>query len=385
MDSTRGLVAATTTVLRSLVFASLVAGGLGFAMPLCAQEAPPPEEPKTIKKATPRPGKGPAGPGTAAAPTQAPPSFLLRADANCTVTIDGEKQVKVRSGEPKKVDVSNGQHLVNAVSDDGKLRWEGVVEAKSQQVVVQITLVGSTSPADFDRAAARVWLAIADLKVAGAYAGSILDKAWGFHDKNLSTAVFTAHEFLKKEIEDFKKIVPAPGDQARRRIVDDMVRVAATADKYVDFLTRSISAAQQANSWMGEPNNLYAQAKALEPSMTLPDTTARDLRASKSFGEALPPDRRPQMGFAPDPKDFNLGADYYQSTPNMLAVVVKGGLADNWGFKAGDRILSVNRKPVASIWEFKMSLKDSAGRQVEVVFERGGKRHSEEVKVPSQM
>ena len=168
------------TLVPRLGLAALLAWGLAFTAPLWAQEAPPPESEikKDPKKKTPPKGGGPAA---ASGPTQAPPAFLLRADANCTVTIDGGNPVKVRSGEPRKVDGSNGQHLVNAVSDDGKLRWEGIVEAKSQQVVVQITLVGSTSPADFDRGAARVWLALSDLKVAGAYAGAILNKSWGFN------------------------------------------------------------------------------------------------------------------------------------------------------------------------------------------------------------
>jgi hypothetical protein len=379
----RNRVSARTLVPR-LGLAVLLSWGSALIAPLWAQEAPPPESEikKDPKKKLPPKGTGPGAPS---GPAQAPPAFLLRADANCTVTIDGGNPVKVRSGEPRKVEVSNGQHLVNAVSDDGKLRWEGIVEAKSQQVVVQITLVGSTSPADFDRGAARVWLALSDLKVAGAYAGAILNKSWGFHDKNLSTAVYTAHVALKREMEDFKKIVPAPGDQLRRRIVDDMTAVGATADKYVDFLTKSISAAQQANSWLGEPLNLYSQAKALEPTLVLPANTMSELKSSRAFQDALPPDHRPQIGLPPDNRDFNMGADYYYSTPNLLAVVTKGGLADNWGFKAGDRILSVNGKPIASIWDFKMALRESPGGQMQVVYERGGKRETRDFKVPGQL
>ena len=186
-------------------------------------------------------------------------------------------------------------------------------------------------------------------------------------------------------MEDFKKIVPAPGDQLRRRIVDDMTAVGATADKYVDFLTKSISAAQQANSWLGEPLNLYSQAKALEPTLVLPANTMSELKSSKAFQDALPPDHRPQIGLPPDNRDFNMGADYYYSTPNLLAVVTKGGLADNWGFKAGDRILSVNGKPIASIWDFKMALRQSPGGQMQVVYERGGKRETRDFKVPGQL
>jgi hypothetical protein len=258
---------------RLLAIALAVAAAPLLAGPVIAQELPPPEVPS--RKPTPRPTKKPSpGQGQAqpAQQAQAPASLLLSTDLACTVTIDGAQRVRLAANATQSATVSVGQHLLTAVSEDGRLKWEKIVETKGagQQTVVKIELrdAAGTRPEDFDRAAARAWLAVTDLKVAGAYASSILDKSFGFHNKDLSTALFTAHEFLKREMEEFKKF--NTHDPVRKRFLDDMVGVAGTADKYVDLLTKAISAAQQANSWMGEPASMYSQARGRERPIVVP-------------------------------------------------------------------------------------------------------------------
>jgi hypothetical protein len=369
------------------------------ALPLFAQDLPPPGETKPKPKPKPpKTGGGGAAPAGPAAP--APPALLLSADMPCTVTIDGTERHHI-SGAPKKVNVSIGQHLLSAVSDDGRLKWEQIVETKGagQQVVVQIKLTDAagTRPEDFDKAAAGAWLAISDVMVAGQYVNSVLNKSWGFHDMGLSTAVHTAGEHLKRQMEEFGMIVEescevkegenkfTPSDAARKRVLGDFERVGKTACKYVNLVAQSITAAQAANSFMGEPQNLLAQAKALEPALVLPPETVNDLKGSQAFAAALPVDKRVRMGLSNDPRDVRLGADYYQSTPTMLAVVDKGGLADKMGFKAGDRIISVSGQPIASIWDFKLMLRANAGKKLSVLVERKGKQETVGASVPSQL
>jgi hypothetical protein len=365
---------------------SLVAGALS-GLPARAQELPPPEAPS--KRPTPRPARKPPA-GQSQQPQQQAPaaaSLLLSTDLACTVTIDGTQKVRMAANSTQSVTVSVGQHLVSAVSDDGRLKWEKIVETKGagQQTVQKIELrdAAGTRPEDFDRQAARVWLAVSDLKVAGAYASSILDRDWGFHNRDLSTALFTAHEFLKREMEDFKKFTT--NDAVRKRFLDDMVALAGVAEKYVDLLTKAIAAAQSANSWMGEPANMYAQARALERTMVLPTEALAALRASQAFKDALPVDRQVSAGIAKDPRDFDLGADYYASTPRMLAVVEKKGLADDLGFKAGDVLVSANGRPVASVWDLKLAMRQNVGKKVSVVFEREGRQQSREIRVPGDL
>jgi hypothetical protein len=381
----------------SLRWAGALALAFGFvtlAPGAGAQELPPPDV-KTKPKPRPKPpeekekkGEGQTGGsgGGGGGQQQAPPVLLLSNDLACTVSVDGERVATLRAKELRKVNVSAGQHLLAAVSDDGKLRWQKVVDAKAGQQVVEINLASAGaiySTEDFDRQMARIWMGVSDLKVAGEYAASILDRAWGFHNQNLATALHTAHEYLKQQIEDLKKIVP--NDPARKRMSEDVLKIAAAADKYIDLMTKAITEAQKANSWMGSPNDMYSQAKALVPGIVFPSDALETLKASKAFQEGIPLDRRPELGMAGDPRDFHLGAGYYQSTPNMLAVVAKNSLADDMGFKAGDRLISVNGQNVGSLWDLKLAMRSNAGKKIRVLFDREGKREDREMKVPSAL
>lgn len=375
------------------------AAGLAFwlssatcAPPLHAQELPPPDV-KTKPKPKPRPVEKPSGGGStapAAGASQAqaaaaPPVLLLSPDLACAFAVDGEKLAELRAQELRRVNVTPGQHLLSCTAEGGKMRWQKTVDAKAGQQVVEVKMseVALSSGEDFDRAAAGVWLGLADLRTAGGYVGTIVQRSWGFHDPGLSTALHTANEYLKQKVEDLKRL--APGNPARRKVVDDCTRVAGVAAQYVDLMTKAITEAQKANSWMGNPNDMFSQARALEPGLAFPADAVELLKASKSFAEALPVERRPELGLSGDPRDFRFGASNYQGTPNVLAAVMKNGFADKLGLRTGDRLVSVNGQALASVWDFKLALRAAAGRSVRVLFEREGRQQDRELKVPASL
>jgi len=372
---------------RSFVALSIA---LGLLAPVAfAQELPPPDV-KTKAKPRPKPPEKAAGTSGAvasagAAAAAAPPVLLLSPDLACSFAVDGETVASLRAQELRRVNVTPGQHLLSCSAEGGKMRWQKTVDAKPGQQVVEVKMseVALSSGEDFDRAVAGVWLGLSDLRTAGEYVSAIVQRSWGFHDPGLSTALHTAHEYLKQKVEDMKRL--APGNPARRKIVDDCTRVAGTAAQYVDLMTKAITEAQKANSWMGNPNDMFSQARALEPSLTFPADAIGLLRSSKAFAEALPVERRPELGLPGDARDFHFGAKSLQGTPNVLTAVVKNGLADKLGFKNGDRVVSVNGQNVASVWELKLALRAGAGKSVRVLSEREGKEQDRELKVPGAL
>lgn len=363
---------------------------LGLAPVVSAQELPPPDV-KSKPKPRPKPVEKPAGPagGASAAGSQAqaaaPPVLLLSPDLACTFAVDGETVASLRAQELRRVNVTPGQHLLSCSAEGGKMRWQKTVEAKPGQQVVEVKMseVALASGEDFDRAAAGVWLGLADLRMAGEYVGSVVQRSWGFHDPGLSTALHTAHEYLKGKFEDLKRL--APGNPGRRKVVDDCTRVAGVAAQYVDLMTKAITEAQKANSWMGNPNDMFSQARALEPGLAFPADAVAQLKGSKAFAEAVPVERRPELGLPGDPRDFRFGAASYQGTPNVLAAVVKNGVADKLGLRTGDRMVSVNGQNLSSVWELKVALRANAGKSVRLLFEREGKQQDHEVKVPASL
>ena len=375
---------------RGLTLLLTLAIAPALAAPAWSQDAPPPETKTKPKPKAPKGGGkgGPAptsGPGSAA--PAAPPTLLVNADMDGTVTIDGDKSYKVKANEITRIQVPVGEHLLEAVSNDGKRSLQQVVKASgSGTLVVQLALssaVAASNPEEFDRSAGRVWAALDDMLVAGQHVGKQLNKAFGFHDKTLTTTIYTAQQSLKRQMDEFKKFTP--GDPARQRIATELVRAQTDADKYVDLMAQSISAAQQSNSWYGQPLQLYGQAKALETSLVPAAPVVAEMKGLPALVGGVPSDHRARLGLGVAANDFDLGAQAFDSAPQTLSVVAKDGLAEDMGFKSGDKLVSAGGRPVASVAEFKQVLRANAGKKINVTFERGGKQESKDVSVPSSL
>ena len=154
-----------------------------------AQAPPPPVTTKKTPTPTPRAPRGGGGGGTSA-PAAARATLLLDADMNCTVTIDGETSHKITANKPTKIDVAAGEHLLKAVSEDGRRQLEQIVKGQgggNTVVPIKLLSVGvSTRPEDFDRQAAKVFTAITDLKVMGAFIDGLWKRSFFFHDRGIT-------------------------------------------------------------------------------------------------------------------------------------------------------------------------------------------------------
>lgn len=368
--------------------ACVAAFGSGAAL---AQELPPPdvkvrgekEKPKPSPKDKERsePSRGTRSEGSAVAEAA---TLLLTSDVKCTVSIDGETVATLPAKGLQKVPVTLGQHVVSAVNEDRTRQWEQIIDAKGKgQIVVKIDFeVASAvaSPDEFDKRMALLWVAFSDVKTANDFAKGILSKSFGFHDPSVSTAIHTAHQGFKRAGEELKEITAK--DPARRLIIEDVARSQGAIDKYVESVTKAIAAAQSSNSWMGEPNNLYAQAVAMLPGAEWTRETLNLLRQSPAFKMALPPDYRARLGLSPETVDFELGTDSLSVDPMQMLVVRKGGVAEAMGIKPGDRIISVAGQTPATLWDFKEAVRANSGKKIRLTIEREGKRQDREAKVP---
>jgi hypothetical protein len=325
---------------------------------------------------------------TETTPTPSSPSpkriLYVRTDLPCSVSIDGKPKATLAAGGATEIAVDEGQHVVTAVGEGGGT-WEQIVEANKPRTVVDIKIPPPQDANAIDRSAAGVWVALTDLRTAGTYAGSVaFGKSFGFHDANLLATIHAANESVRRQVEDGGTL--KAGDSQRQKVLAEVKRTGEEARKYADLLSKAITMAQDKNTALGEPMNLYGQAKALESGLTLSPEVMESLRASQAFRAALPLDLLAKAGLPADPKDFRLGADYcVKSTPLMLAVVESGGLADTMGFEPGDQLVSAAGKPLASVWEFKQALRENLGRRLTVAFTRKGKSRSAEIKVPAQL
>jgi hypothetical protein len=351
-------------------------GSVGLA-PARGQDTPPPEI--TKKKPVERPKSSAHSAPAARGTPQEETTFLFTSELDCSITVDGESIGPLAARGLKKAPVSIGQHVVVARSEDGKRQWEQIVEAKGKgQIIVKIDFAsgGLVTKEEFDRRAAGVCKAMADLAVAADFAREALGRSFGFHNQDVSTTVFSAQQSLKAEMETFRAAQTT--DSARKRVAEDLNRAVGVAEQYVDVVTKAIAAAQSANSWAGEPSRTYSQAAATLAGTKWSTETWQLLRASQAFAEALPPEEQARLGLVHQLAAFDLGAQALYADPQRIVSVAKGGLADELGFKAGDRLVTLK-----SLWALKVELVQYTGQRIEVEIERKGRHETLAVRVPT--
>ncbi|MCM2257089.1 MAG: PDZ domain-containing protein [Vicinamibacteria bacterium] len=369
---------------------------VALGVPALAQDTGPPVTRRRPAKPQP-PAQGTAAPaqageGSRAATGPENSTFVLRCDLACVVTIDGAEVARLEARVTRKHTVAVGEHIVEATTTDGKKRWEQIVRAEGKgQKIVNIELVAAaaaeavaaaatTSPDQFDRAAAGVYASIDDVRVAGSAIGSALKRNFGFH-KASNDALHLATQNLKRASDGVKLLTP--GDEPRKKAATDMDRAGGAADQYAQLMAKALVSAQEKNSARGEPQDLTAQAMAALPGMNLAPDTLQLLGQSSAFRDALPADLQARV--AQDPMDVRLGAESLSASPLLIVDVQKGSLAEDLGLKAGDRLIAVGGKELSSLMDFKRGLRDAVGGRVMLTFEREGKRQDRELKVPGKL
>jgi PDZ domain-containing protein len=303
--------------------------------------------------------------------------ILVMTDLACDVSVDFKKMATLPEGGHATLDVEPGERVVTAVAPSGASK-NYTVKVGGDQAVLQIVLkdvATVAAPAAADAASAAVVAALADVRGAGSYVAWVLEKkAFGYHDVQLTVSLQRAATRLKRELEKLQGLKMP--DAGRTGAQAELVRAAGEAAQYASQLIEAATTAQAEGTSFGKSAQMRGQALAHLPLMA-PDAPAlAAVRGSDAFRGALTPDRWPDTGLPPDSQDFRLGAEYDGDTPPRLGAVQKGGVADALGLKPGDRLLSVDGKPVKSGWDFKAALRAAAGKPVTIELEREGKRET---------
>jgi hypothetical protein len=323
-------------------------------------------------------------PGTGDRPDAQPRrgSLLVSVDREIELTIDLTRKVKVPRGGTT-IEVAPGEHMLSALSTDG-WTWRKAVKVGSEQTVVEITLSPPPSqPAEVDAAAARTWLSLQDVGVAGRRVAWVLSRTnFDFHDTGLAGALQRAHGRLRREAEELARLT---GEDWRKEAQKELARAKEAGDRYVDLMTQAVTRAQQDGTVLGEAATLRAKALAEEPAMAVDPKVMASLRGSADFTRLVPPDRRPAAGLPPDPQDFALGAEYDDGQPPALGVVSKNGVADGLGLQPGDHVVGVDGQAPTGGWHLKQLLRAAAGRKTAIEVERRGKRATLRASVPTTL
>lgn len=134
--------------------------------------------------------------------------------------------------------------------------------------------------------------------------------------------------------------------------------------------------------------------RAFSTLTALPDQLALlhpDFRAlaqsSPQFAKALPVEMGYVLGINERRSRLLLGAYVHPKNPRVLLLVFNKGLADELGLRGGDALVSVGGQEIkdgADIEDFKLMIEANAGKTLDVVVERYGKKKAIKMKVPAQ-
>lgn len=348
-----------------------------------AQVLPPPEAPK------PTPAAARSAAGAAARAKVEASTLLLHSEVDCKVAIDGKPAAELQAFVPKSVPVQQGERLVTASTADGRRFVEKVdISSAGQKVLtIEFKVAEKAGPPPvpndvFDDAMGRAWVAFEGFQAASRYREKILADRLGFRDLTVNQALYNAMQSVLMAVKPLEAMTA--GEPARARIKDETLRAGAAVKQHTELMAKAITAAQKNKKWLGEGQDLRAQAEALEPATRLSPTVLQTLRDSEAFRNAIPLERQLALGLAQDSRDFDLGATPLPGDPLALLAVTPGGVADELGLKSGDRVLSGGGRPFQSIWDFKLFLREQqAGAKVTLGFERGGKAQQKELKMPA--
>jgi hypothetical protein len=376
---------------------SLVTRGLLATLLLCqltsavasAQELPPPRRrPGNTPPpgATPPPSTRPAEPAPRerdnrpAEPT-GPGELLILCDIDCHVAINGEPGNSYAARKPQTLELDAGEHALSFTNEAQGCAFEVIAEANPRaKKVLKVDLLPTCSSL-FDETMAQLWMAQQDFTLAGRYVEGLSSKDFRSSTPADTGSLYATHQTLKSQFAKLAALTPA--DPARKRIAEEMARVSASADKYVELLTEAITEAKEDDRGLiGKIFRRKDQSStALSSTLEWSFDTWSALQRSPSFAAALPLGHRVALNLAQG-QVFDLGVDYYNFQPNLLVIVRQGGAADRAGMKNGDRLITADGRNVGSIWDLQELATSGERRTMLVRVDRRGKQETLMLAVP---
>jgi hypothetical protein len=354
-----------------------------------AQELPPPRRRPGSQPppgATPTPGPAPRGEARDDRPSEGrdegPGELLVICDMDCALAIDGVPGKGYAANKPTTLELDPGEHLLVFTNEASGCAFETIAEANARAKKALKVELAPTCSTSFDQVMAQLWMAQQDFTLAGRYVEGLSSKDFRSSTPADTGSLYATHQTLKSQ---FAKLAAlAPADPSRQRIGEEMARISASADKYVELLTEAIAEAKADDK--GIIAKIFRRkeesSRALQATLEWSFDTWNVLRASPSFAAALPAGHRIALGLASGGQPFDLGVDYYNFQPNQVVFVRAGGIADRAGMKGGDRLLTADGRAIGSVSELQQLATSGVRRTVLVRVDRRGKQETLQLAVP---
>lgn len=174
-------------------------------------------------------------------------------------------------------------------------------------------------------------------------------------------------------------------DDVRRETRDQLTEALNKMKDGLDLLSKSIMSAQAAYGWTADPVDLYHRAMGTVKSAGTDRDSVVAFLQLPDVKKRVPEWMLESYGLAKDPVGFRLDTVSLVGSPLEFLVVPTTSFAATLGFVHGDKLQTVEGKPVGSLDDFKARIKRSLGTTLKVGVLRQGKAVEFDMKVPNEI
>ncbi len=145
------------------------------------------------------------------------PSLLVKTDAECQWSVDGEPQGLLKAGVEAKLNLSPGEHSIEAVALAGGPRWKETLRVENQDQTVAIPLKAAIARAEAERLG--YWID-PSTKIAWAASDNGSGVTWSqaaYYCRSLNVSGFK--DWVLPTIDEVQAVFGGPADSNGRHVI----------------------------------------------------------------------------------------------------------------------------------------------------------------------
>jgi S1-C subfamily serine protease len=243
--------------------------------------------------------------------------------------------------------------------------------------------VDTISNDEFDKLAANCWVTLLDMNSSvNITHEQVMKKPNGFKNG----VPYHVYGLQNEANIEFKALNKPPNDPKREAIRIRFIEELTTMNKVYDLLIEAIQTAGKAGGWNPEANDLLAKSGgAYSSRLSIESKDIKTMLDSSVFKGNLPEHTLELLQNNKDASGFRLGVGTWQRNRVGITIVPKESFGYKLGLRIGDQIVSCEGKPLKSLLELKMIIKDSLDKRIKVVVMRDGKEKELKMKIPKEL
>lgn len=209
-----------------------------------------------------------------------------------------------------------------------------------------------------------------------------LQKKRVYNIKPIPNTVFREQKLLQECYNSLKGTSAEGTTEKIRVIYCEMME--GYIESYRLFIA-GIEEAQNSLNWSPEASNLIQKSMAAIPSKKYDELANLQLEMFKvkNFASRIPFDFQQMYGIVEDDSGYRLGIYIPTYNPLYIISIDENGFAKKLGFKRGDTIISIDKKPYTRLYDVKMYIREHIGKRIKVEIMRDGKKKTLTVKLPN--